>query len=161
MANTEISKVTLKLPPGKYRLMGDQPRESDYVRTYEDLTIAKAPAEQAVVFRQQAGCVLILKAIDVETGKGIPKIAFSYEFEKDGRQERTGVQSSTAFFDSPVTNDKGELRAVVQPGKRRYNLSSLPDDYESVKPEDKIGGRELDLSAGKTITETFQLRKKK
>ncbi len=157
-------KVTLKLPSGKYRLIGNPPRNWDpianFARTYADLTVENVPAEQTVILRQQVGCVLILKAVDKATGKGIPKVTFVYEFEKDGQiAGRTSVQSSTAYIDNPVTNEKGDLRAVVQPGKRVYSLNWIPDDYEPVKPEDRLG-RELDLPAGKTITETFELRKK-
>ncbi len=125
--------VTLKLPPGKYRLLGSPSRESDYARTYEDLTVNEAPAEQSIILRQQEGCVLILKAIDSATGKGVPKVTFWYEKEKGSRW---GVQSSTVYIDNPVTNDKGELRAVVQPGEGRYGIGfgPLPDGYECEKP---------------------------
>jgi hypothetical protein len=154
-------KVTLKLPPGKYRLVGDPPRQSEYVRTYQELTIEQAPAEQSVTLRQELGCVLILKAIDADTGKGVPKVTFWCAFEKDGRAGRTSVQSSTVYIDNPVTNEKGELRAVVQPGTRRYGVGfgPLPAGYEC-DPRDQGEGRELGLPAGKTITETFRLRKK-
>jgi protocatechuate 3,4-dioxygenase beta subunit len=153
-------KVTLKLPPGKYHLDGRPSRESDYARTSEDFTVEEAPAEQSVVLRQQLGCILILKAIDADTGKGVPKIGFWYDTEVDGRQATTSVQSSTVYVDNPVTNDKGELRAVVQPGTFRFGtgFGPLPSEYEPVA---SLQGRELVLPAGKTITETFKFRKKK
>ena len=73
--------VTLKLPPGKYRLEGNPPRGSDYIPTSEDLTVEEAPAEQSIILRQLSGCVLILKAIDADTGKAVPKVNFRYEKE--------------------------------------------------------------------------------
>ncbi len=154
-------QVTLKLPPGKYRLVGDPPRKSDHVRTYQDLTVEPAPAEQTVTLRQELGCVLILKAVDAASGKGVARVTFWYEFERDGQQGRTSVQSGTAYVDNPVTNDNGELRAVVQPGTRRYGIGfgPLPEGYEGDN-SDLVQGRVLELSAGKTVTETFRLRKK-
>jgi hypothetical protein len=124
------------------------------------LTVEEAPAEQSIILRQQEGCVLILKAIDADTGKGVAKVNFWYEKEKGSRW---GVQSSTVIVDNPVTNDKGELRAVVQPGEGRYGLEfgPLPDGYEHENPDDFLPGRELVLPAGKTITEVFKIRKKK
>jgi protocatechuate 3,4-dioxygenase beta subunit len=156
-------KVTLKLPPGKYHLRGDPPRESDYVRTQQELTVESMPAEQPVVLRQQLGCVLILKAIDADTGKGIAGVTFWVEFNEGGRQGRRSVQSGTAYVDNPVTNAKGELRAVVPPGTRRYGVgfAVLPDGYEWEDQRDFSEGRELELTAGKTVTATFRLHKKR
>jgi hypothetical protein len=153
--------ATLKLPPGKYRLEGDPSRESDFIPTYEDLTVEEAPAEQSITLRQQEGCVLILSAIDADTGNGVPKIAF-YTREAEGRGTER-VRSGPFSGGDAVTNEKGELRAVVQPGERRYGIgayaaSTLPDDYER-NPED-LAGRKLVLPAGKTITEVFKIRKK-
>ncbi len=138
-----------------YRLLGDPPRGSEFVRTYEDLTVEEAPAEQFIILRQQKGCVLILKAIDAATGKGIPKVRFSRLSERDVQQGSTNVPS----MNSPATNENGELRAIVQPGEGRYDLA-LPDGYERDNP-DEGRGREITLPAGKTVTETFKLRKKK
>jgi len=151
-------KVTLKLPPGKYRLEGNPPRESAYVRTYQDLIVEKAPAEQAVVFRQELGCILILKAIDADTGKGIPRVTFGQAITVNGQRTRTRVKSSPGRLDYPATNDQGELRAVVLPGTGRYSVMRLPSGYEYDVRD--IEGRDLELPAGKTVTETFRFRKK-
>jgi RNA polymerase sigma factor (sigma-70 family) len=155
-------KVTLKLPPGQYHLRGDPPRESDYVRTQQELTVEPMPAEQSVVLRQQLGCILILKAIDADTDKGIAGVTFWVEFDERGRQGRVSVQSGTAWVDNPVTNAKGELRAVVPPGTRRYGVGfgALPDGYEW-EDRDFAEGRRLELAAGKTVTATFRLHKKR
>jgi RNA polymerase sigma factor (sigma-70 family) len=152
--------VTLKLPPGEYTLLGDPPRTSELIRTRQALVVEREPKEQSVTLQQELGCVLILKAIDKDTGKGIPKVTFWYEFDKDGRQGRTSVQSCTSYIDNPTTNDKGELHAVVIPGKRRYGVGfgPVPEGYEIA--EDDGPGRVLELTAGKTVTETFRLRKK-
>jgi len=152
--------ATLKLPPGKYRLEGYPSQETYFILpTSEDLTVEEAPAEQSITLRQQEGCVLILKAIDADTGKGVPKIAF---YSKEGRGN-TRVRSGPFSGDAPVTNEKGELRAVVKPGEGRYGIGEypikeLPDGYE--RNQEDLAGRKLVLPAGKTITETFKIRKK-
>lgn len=152
--------LTLKLPPGKYKLVGDPPRTSDLIRTRMDLVVENEPKEQAVVLRQELGCVLILKAIDANTGKGVPKVTFWEELddESDNGKSRSTVQSSTVYVDNPTTNDKGELRVVAVPGKHRFGLY-LPEGYESAE-DDRGKGRNLELTAGKTVTETFRIRKK-
>jgi hypothetical protein len=155
-------KVTLKLPPGKYHLQGDPPRESDHIRTQQELTVEPMPAEQSVVLRQQLGCILILKAIDADTGKGIAGVTFWVEFNEGGQRGRRSVQSGTAWVDNPVTNAKGELRAVVPLGTRRYGVGfgALPNGYEW-ENRDFAEGRELELSPGKTVTAAFRLHKKR
>ena len=156
-------KATLKLPPGKYHLEGLPPRGGDYVKTEEDITVEETPAEQSIVFRQQSGCVLILKAVDSVTGKGIPKVRFWYDTKIGRQQAGTSVPPSTADVDNPRTNENGELRVFVRPGKARYGLglNLLLSDYEADNPDDLKKGREIELPAGKTVTETFKLRKKK
>jgi hypothetical protein len=152
--------ATPKLPPGKYQIVADPPLKSDYLRTIEDISVEKTPAKQSVTLRQQEGCVLILKAIDLETGNGVAMAAFSYSFQKDGQRVGARVQSGTSVVNHLKTNEKGELRAVVEPGTRLYNVDSVPDGYECEDVGD-WNGRELELTAGKTITETFKFRKKK
>jgi RNA polymerase sigma factor (sigma-70 family) len=153
-------ELTLKLPPGKYQLNADPARDSDFVRTSEDLTVAEKPAEQSFVLRQQEGCVLILKAIDVDTGKGVPKVTFFRDVVENGvTVGRAGANSDQGIVTSPVANDKGELRIVVQPGKGRYSLG-LPEGYDPANGANSELVRKLELSAGKTITEVFKIRKK-
>lgn len=103
------------------------------------------------------GCVLILKAVDADTGNGIPGVDFWYDDERG----RWGVQSHEAYVDNPVTNAKGELRAVVVPGKRQYGIvfGRLPSGYVVVNNTDRGRGRALDLPAGQTVVEEFKLRK--
>jgi hypothetical protein len=153
-------KAALKLPPGKYDLYGLPSRIGDYVETEEDITVEETPAEQSIVFRQQSGCVLILKAVDSVTGKGIPKIRFWYDTKIGRQQAGTSVPPSTADVDNPRTNENGELRVFVQPGKARYGLGlNLLSEYKADNADD-LKGREIELPAGKTVTETFKLRKK-
>jgi formylglycine-generating enzyme required for sulfatase activity len=57
------------------------------------------------------------------------------------------------------TDSNGELRAVVDPGKRRYGVGwrPPPDGYRSLEPKSR--GRELELPAGKTVVAEFKLRR--
>ncbi len=152
-------QLTLKLPPGKYRLEADPPRESPYIRTYQDLTVEQDPAEQSVTIRQELGCILILKAVDADTGLGVSKVSFGYEIRRFFQQaRRMRVPSSPGRLDHPVTDDRGEMQVLVQPGKGRYSVLGHPAGYECDVRD--IEGRDLELPAGKTITETFRLRKK-
>jgi hypothetical protein len=151
----ERGAVVLALPPGKYRLMADPPRESDYVRTSEELLVAEAPDEQTHKLSLNAGCILILEAVDAADGSPVPGVSFWTESDRrPGARE--GVQSSTTYVDHPVTNAKGELRAVVHPGTRDYGVgwSPLPNGYKSKIPGDKL---RVQCAAGATIRLQFPL----
>lgn len=149
-------KLLLRLPPGKYRLIGDPPRTSDYVRTTHELEVDEKRDDQPVVLKIDAGCVLILKALDEKTGKAVAGVSFWYEMTEP-RGGRTSVQSSTVWVDNPKTNAGGELRAVVYPGKRRYGVGfyPLPAGYRA--PDRAIQGVELELTAGESVTAEFNL----
>jgi len=158
-------KLTLRLPAGNYDLQGDPPSELDYIHTSQNLVVEQSPGEQPTTLQIQPGCVLLLRAIDADTGAGIPDVTFGYEKteQRGGRlvRGRWGVQSHTTKVDNPKTNADGELRAVVPPGVRNYNVgfTVLPKGYQAVKSEDARPGRLLDLPAGKTIKAEFMLRK--
>lgn len=156
----EQGNVLLRLPPGKYRLVGDPPNGEPYVRSEQQIAVEDQPAEQQAVLKLQAGTTLILKAIDADTGAGIPGVSFWYEMQEP-KGGRTSVQSNTHYIDNPRTDAKGELHAVVYPGKRRYGIgfSPLPEGYRAIEPADDSPGRELTLDAGTTTTAVFQVRR--
>lgn len=149
-------KLFLRLPPGKYRLIGDPPPTSDYVRTMHELEVDEKRDDQPVVLKIDAGCVLILKAVDEKTGNGVAGVTFWYEMTEP-RGGRTNVQSSTVLVDHPLTNADGELRAVVYPGKRRYGVGFGPVPAGYRAPDGAIQGIELELPAGKSVTAEFDL----
>src|SRR5262245_50692176 len=117
-------KLQLKLPPGRYQLEGHPPRTTDYVKTIEDLVIEQSPAEQSARLQIDRGCVLILKAIDADTGEGIRDITFWEEMTDlpRGRSGRRSVQSHTTAVNNPKTDANGEIRAVVVPGVRSFGV---------------------------------------
>ena len=155
----EKGRVTLKLPPGRYKFLGDPPQDSDYIRTMQELVVEDSPASQPAALKLDSGCVLVLKAIDADTGKGVPGVSFWYEMDEP-KGSRTGVQANTTYISHPKTNDKGELRAVVVPGKRHYGVgwSPLPEGYRVVDPADQTKGREVPCAAGEKVVVEFQVR---
>ncbi|MBC7854902.1 MAG: tetratricopeptide repeat protein, partial [Pirellulaceae bacterium] len=155
----ESGRVTLMLPPGRYKFQGDPPQDSDYIRTLQELVVEETPASQAAALKLDSGCVILFKAIDADTGKGVPGVSFWYEMDSP-KGGRTGVQANTTYISHPKTNNKGELRAVVIPGKRNYGVgwSPLPEGFRVVDPADQTKGRELTCAAGKQVVVEFQVR---
>jgi hypothetical protein len=162
----EEGKAVLKLPPGEYQLEGRPPKEVACIVTARDLTVEESPDAQSVALRMDPGCVLILKAIDVESSKGIPDVKFWIDdiFERPGGRVGRGrgsVQSTTSAVDNPKTDANGVLRAVVRPGRRRFGIGwdRLPEGYEFADESDRSLGRQVVLPAGQEVTELFPLRK--
>jgi hypothetical protein len=160
--SNDNGEVTLKLPRGAYRLVGDPPRDSAFVRTYQELRVTEMPDPQPTTLKMNLGCVLTLKATDADTGAGISDVTFWFVPE-DQPKTRFSVQSTSNYVDHPCTNEQGELRAIILPGKRAYGIgfSPLPDGYEAVNPMDRSKGRIIEAPSGKTVVEEFKLRKQK
>ena len=157
--------VRLKLPPGEYTLEGRPPKGVNFVVTSHPLTVEESPDTQSNTLHMDAGCILILTAIDANTRAGIPGVDFWFEQTErvPGRpgMARMMVQSTTSSVENPVTDANGTLMAVVRPGTQRYGIGfgRVPNDYEVVNPDDKTLGRILQLPAGGILTEEFLLRK--
>ena len=152
-------KILLKLPPGEYRITADPPSDSkdNVIRTTHDLTVDETEVEQTVTVKLQTGCIVILKAIDSETEKGIPGVTFWYEIP--GFRGRRSVQSNTWYVDNPKTNDKGELRAVLAPGKFKFGVGfgRFPEGYK--RDHGVTSGTDLELESGNEATVEFLLVK--
>jgi len=150
-------RVELKLPPGNYQLVADPPRGTSHIRTYSVLDVTSEPSEQTAKLQLEAGCILILEAVDADNGAPIADVSFWCDIESEnGKRGRTGVQSSTTRVDHPVTNAKGELQAVVLPGERRYGVGwhPLPKGYRADRGSDS---QLVKCEAGKTIRVQFKL----
>ncbi len=160
-------KVQFRLPPGEYRADATPPAGGDYLRTWQSVTVAKEPAEQTAEVRVRRGCVLLLEAVDADTGKGIPGIAFLQESDNQpGLMRHLPVRLWQPDLEKDVTDAHGKLRVVVPPGKRRYAVDTrrpLPAGYRAVpigNPQRAFGQiPRIDLAEGQTLTLPFELRK--
>ena len=106
-------RLTHTLPLGKHNLRGNPPLEINYIRTEQEFTVDKTPAEQPISLQLQRGCELILKAIDADSGAPISGATFR------ARGNRPHLDWKDI---SPPQNDKhGEVRATAIPGEGCYS----------------------------------------
>ena len=154
-------KLSLRLPAGTYEFDCSPPQTSDYVRTIGNYTVAAEPSELSLVVKIDRGCVLLLKAVDEKTGKGIADVGFWNEVTEPRKGLQIGKTSLRSTTGGPdlLTSADGVLRAVVYPGTRRFGLghSPLPEDYVFTNASDMMKGRTLNLVAGGTVTAEFKL----
>ncbi len=155
-------KVTLRLPPGQYHLSASPPRDADYLKARRiDLSVGKTGGETVRV-KLSPACVVVLQAVDADTGKGIPGVAFqSEDVDHPGQWNR--VQHSSVYWDNPVTDASGKLRVIFPPGKRRFSAApltwqngyQLPKGYKLIKDDTAP----VELSPGKEVKLRFEFRK--
>ena len=115
-------------------------------------------AEQTSTILMPLGCILILKAIDADTGMGIPGANYWIRLNRDGREIRQRASSDAGKTNYPKSNELGETRMVVDPLQERLYGIWAPKGYRCIDA-DAGYGRRLELAAGKTLTVEFLLQK--
>lgn len=145
--------AVLQLPPGRYRLVAEPANGSHYVRSEQEIDVAQAPAEQPVEVAVQPGAVVVLE-VTADDSKPVQGVGFSCEV--DTSRDRRELQSHTVFVDHPTTGGDGLLRAVIEPGRRRFFITTVPDGYETTEDENPW----TDFAAGRTTSVRVRLRNK-
>jgi hypothetical protein len=94
-----------------------------------------------------------LEAVDVKTGAGIEGVRF--EYETDTTRQRRHLHSQLVFVDHPATGERGQLRAIVEPGRQRFFVGTVPPGWKLEGSPSEL----LDLVAGREFTIRFTFTK--
>jgi protocatechuate 3,4-dioxygenase beta subunit len=156
-------RVRLKLPPGTYRMQCLPARGTPYVVTEDTLVVrADSPAGPIVALLRPAAIVEVT-VVDAETGAGLPNVDLWRQTGPDGQREALHFRSwevatRIAHVDRPRTDERGTLRALVEPGRHRLAIDweSSPRGYQAADAE----GQEIECVAGQTARLKFALRKR-
>jgi len=156
-------RVTLRLPPGKYRMENWPARGTPYLVTEGELVVGTtAPAEPVVASLRPAG-IIEVTVVDADTGAGIPDVDL-WQTDPNGRRERLvfrswEVATRIAWRESPRTDVHGKLIALVEPGKHRIGvgLKSYPPSHEVVETK----GQDVQCRPGETTQLKFTMRKRR
>jgi hypothetical protein len=95
--------VQLALPAGDYRLTATPARSTNLIRTSDKVTVADGPTAK-VSLQMQTGCILILTALDADTGQPIQGISFWREMD-DKPGARTGLTTVPYYVDRQVASN--------------------------------------------------------
>ncbi len=71
----------------------------------------------------------------------------SFQYETDTSRQRRSLPSQLVFADHPATDERGQLRAVVEPGRRRFFVESVPAGWKL----ESIPNGFVELAAGPEI----------
>ncbi len=149
-------RTTLSLPPGEYALRAEPPIGLPYRLAAGRVDVPAAPPESAVDLTLEPGAIVVLEAVDAASGRGLADIGF--EFVPDNSADRQEVHSQTAFVDHPRTDDSGQVRVVMNPGRGHFVVGRTPFqfDHEPVAPTGPI----LTLGPGATTVARFSFRQR-
>jgi|GEM_PF-2379761 len=147
-------RTTLAIPPGAYTLRAEPSIDQEYLVSEIPLSVGSKPPEAQVALSIPPGSPMSLKAVDADTGRGIPGVGFVVA--DDTSADRHEVHSGPTYVDHPVTGDSGDLRVVTSPGRRQFFPGRIPRNYESVTK----GSPMLTLKPGEQSTARFEFRKK-
>ena len=101
----------------------------------------------------QPAALVTLEAVNAKTGAGIEGVRFQYE--TDANPQRRDLPSQLVVVDHPATDERGRLRAVVEPGRRQFFVESVPQGWKF----EGQPGEWLDLAAGRETTVRFAFAK--
>ncbi|WP_010581681.1 redoxin family protein [Schlesneria paludicola] len=124
--------ATLKLRPGKARVLVEPAIGVEYLPGQETISFSKVPREQQIEIALAPAAEVIFEAVEKETGKPIADIGFLSEPSEV--PERKPVQSQISFVDHPRTDRNGRLRAFFAPGERRFFVKLPSSEYEPIAP---------------------------
>ncbi len=171
--------ATFQLAGGSYKLSFTSPRALPYLRfermnyeyrrsRFRTIHVNDTPTKQTLDVVLADPCELVLRAVDVDTGRGIPGVGFAMENlagevwadpvvdDTVMPASKGGKPSEVNEFD--VTDEQGYLRRLVGPRHKKwtYFVNPCPDGYRLV-----FGSAKIDTSLGKKKAEqTFLLRSK-
>lgn len=146
-------QATLRLLAVKHKLFLEPPYGSPFVLTEQEVTVSPESTGAVQSLTLDPGATLLIKAVEEGTGKPIAGVSFIEEI--DSGKRRRELYSQTVFVDHPVTDEHGELRAVVTPGERRILVAKHPAGFEPVNKSSEL----LKLAAKGSETVTFTFKK--
>jgi hypothetical protein len=146
-------QVTLGLRPGDYELVIEPPLGAPYRPARVPLKIAKEEIAELSAVTLEPAALVTLEAVDAKTGTGIEGVRF--EYETDTTRQRRHLHSQLVFVDHPATDEHGQLRAVVEPGRQRFFIETVPPGWKFEGAPSEL----LDLVAGRELTIRFAFKK--
>jgi hypothetical protein len=175
--------ASIRLPCGYHRVSFTSPRDLPYLPFKTDtlypwgdsrsLCVDETSGKQTIEMVLADPCELVLRAVDADTGKGIPGARFALEsmygeiwaapIRNETIRARPKGGDATQVGDDEkalVTDEQGYFRRYVGPrhDEWSYWVEASPDGYRLVSPR---GSVKIDTSLGKKRAEqTFLFRRK-
>ncbi|MBS0202544.1 MAG: M48 family metalloprotease [Planctomycetes bacterium] len=130
-----------------------------------------SPNEDNVILKLPRACELTLRAVDADTGRGIPGVLFGRERALAEYWLQDIVPDTLTMVRQPAgkappqaqsvrTDATGTFRCLVDAATWSYSVAEFPDGYNSVIPINGSQELEIKTPSGGRVEYTFKLRKK-
>ncbi|QDV20221.1 thiol-disulfide oxidoreductase [Gimesia panareensis] len=141
----------LQLLPGEYKLIVEPTPEQPFHFQSEQFFVKEqtGPVQHTVKLRPAA--IVILKAVDAQTGAPLPGVRFNYETHDSS--EPLPVSTQTVYVDYPETNAAGEIQTFMTPGQRQFVVA----EPLTLAQAEGSRGDFIKLPAGEVTTVEFKL----
>ncbi|QDT29406.1 Thiol-disulfide oxidoreductase ResA [Gimesia panareensis] len=141
----------LQLLPGEYKLIAEPAPNQPFCFQSGKLAVSEKTDEVVHPLKLKPAAIVILKAVNAETGKPIPNVSFNYETDSSSRP--LPVSTQTVFVDYPQTNAAGEIQVFVVPGKKRFVVA----EPLTLAQAEASRGELLQLKGGEVTKVRFEL----
>ena len=145
-------RTTLHLRPGEYELAIEPPLGAVYRPGRQLVTIDGEEVADVADLKLEPAALVTLEAVNAQTGTGIAGVRF--QFETDAMRQRRNLSSQLVFPDHPASDDNGRLRAVVEPGRRRFFVESVPSGWTFENTSNEF----VELAVGRETTVRFAFK---
>jgi protocatechuate 3,4-dioxygenase beta subunit/thiol-disulfide isomerase/thioredoxin len=140
-------RTMLHLKPGAYEIAVEPPFGAPYLPGQVQIPVTSdADFHEYSPFEVEPAAIVTMEARDAKTGAGIEGVRFRYETDADSR--RRELRSQLVVVDHPETDERGRLRAIVEPGRKRFFAGNVPPGWEL----EGSPGRPVILVAGRETT---------
>jgi thiol-disulfide isomerase/thioredoxin len=140
-------RTTLRLKPAAYEITIEPPFGAPYLPGRFQIPVSDKDWTSYSPFELDPAAIVTMEARDAKTGAGIEGVRFEYETDSDSR--RRELRSQLVVVDHPETDDQGRLRAIAEPGRKRFFVGTVPAGWkyegERGTPIILVAGRDLTI----------------
>ncbi len=144
----------LQLLPGQYQLIAEPTPDQPFCFFNESFSVSDQSEEAHHRIKLRQAAVVILRAVNAETGEPLPGIRFNQQ--KQDSEKVYPVSTQTVYLDYPKTNSAGEIQAFLEPGTYWFTVAD-PFTSKSSIVKLPVPGNPVKLTAGEATTVEFPL----
>ncbi len=127
-ATDDEGRATLRLRPGDYKFVIEPSIGDDHLPARGSFRVGQGAITEVDAPPLDPPAIVTMEARDAKTGAGIAGVAFQYETDSGGPLRE--LRSQFVIVEHPRTDEQGRLRGVLEPGRTRFFLGTVPPGWK-------------------------------